>query len=260
MKKAVFFDIDGTIWDEKFYIPDSAIEGIRQLRENGNYAFICSGRSRAMVTSQKLFDVGFDGIVAGCGTHVEFQNQVIAEEIMPYELVEKNLKLWKEHQWSGILEGPDSVYYERNRFQEDPYLKLLEKELGSNLKPLEEIDETAKISKGCLMYQGVEKEKLDLLLSDDFELMYHTDFLLEFAPKGFSKAVGIQKACEHLGIRHEDTYAFGDSVNDIEMLQYVGHGIAMGNAVNEAKEAADYVTSPLHENGIWDGLKHFSLL
>lgn len=260
MKKAVFFDIDGTIWDEKFCIPDSAIEGIRQLRENGNYAFICSGRSRAMMTSQELFDIGFDGIVAGCGTYVEFQNQVIAEEVMPYELIKKSIKLWKEYQLCGILEGPDCVYYDKKKFQKNPYLKFLEKELGNNLKSLEEINETVKISKGCLLYQGVKKEQLDLLLSDDFELMYHTDFLLEFAPKGFSKAVGIQKACEYLRINHEDTYAFGDSVNDIEMLQHVKHGIAMGNAMDEAKEAADYVTSPLHENGIRDGLRHFSLI
>lgn len=64
MNKAVFFDIDGTLWDEHMQIPDSTRTAIRALRETGNYAFLCSGRSRANIRSEKLLELGFDGIIA----------------------------------------------------------------------------------------------------------------------------------------------------------------------------------------------------
>ena len=71
---------------------------------------------------------------------------------------------------------------------------------------------------------------------------------------------GIKKACELLDIKWEDTYAFGDSENDLDMLKYAGVGIAMGNGVMAAKEAADYVTRPINEHGIYAGLKEFGLI
>ena len=64
MKKAVFFDIDGTLWDFKMNIPESTKEALKELRKNGHYAFLCSGRSRSNIKSPKLLALGFDGIVA----------------------------------------------------------------------------------------------------------------------------------------------------------------------------------------------------
>lgn len=66
MKKAVFFDIDGTLWNYQMQIPESTVLAIRKLRENGHYAFICSGRSRSNIQSPKLLGIGFDGVVASC--------------------------------------------------------------------------------------------------------------------------------------------------------------------------------------------------
>lgn len=61
-------------------------------------------------------------------------------------------------------------------------------------------------------------------------------------------------------MRKKISYAFGDSINDVEMLKHVQHGIAMGNGTKAAKEAADYITAPLHEDGIYKGLEHFGLI
>ena len=66
--------------------------------------------------------------------------------------------------------------------------------------------------------------------------------------------------CKHLGVSREDTYGIGDSINDLEMLQCVGHGIAMGNATQVAKDAAEYVTTDIHEDGIMNALKHYGLI
>ena len=77
MSKAVFFDIDGTLWDFYNQIPVSTVTAIRELRKNGHYAFICSGRARAYIQHPDLFAIGFDGVVAGCGTHVELDGKRI---------------------------------------------------------------------------------------------------------------------------------------------------------------------------------------
>ena len=76
MKAAVFFDIDGTLWDYEKYIPDSTREGIKKLRENGHLAFICSGRARAFIQDKDLLSLGFDGIVCSCGCHIEINGDV----------------------------------------------------------------------------------------------------------------------------------------------------------------------------------------
>ena len=79
MSKLVFFDIDGTIWDWDTNIPESTITAIRALRANGHKAFICSGRSRGNICAPKLFDVGFDGVIAACGNHVEMDGKILYE-------------------------------------------------------------------------------------------------------------------------------------------------------------------------------------
>ena len=85
MKKAVFFDIDGTLWDDKMQIPESTISAIRALRANGNYAFICTGRSRSNVADERLLGIGFDGVVAGCGTYLEDSEGDICESIIIFK-------------------------------------------------------------------------------------------------------------------------------------------------------------------------------
>ena len=106
MGKIVFFDIDGTIWDWDTNVPDSTISAIRQLRENGHKAFLCSGRSRGNIRSPKLFDIGFDGVIAACGNHVEMDGKILYEKILAPELVQKIVRLCEEHRMPVVLEGP----------------------------------------------------------------------------------------------------------------------------------------------------------
>ena len=77
------------------------------------------------------------------------------------------------------------------------------------------------------------------------------DYASDMLPKGSSKAVGVQKVLEKLGIQKENSYAFGDGTNDFEMIDFVGTGIAMGNAVPELKAIADYVTTSVLKMEFW---------
>lgn len=89
----------------------------------------------------------------------------------------------------------------------------------------------------------------------------YNDFDLDILPKGVSKAVGITAMLKKMmDISASEAVAFGDGYNDIEMLGLVGVGIAMGNAETALKQAADFVTKPVHEDGIMFGLKKIGLL
>ena len=97
-------------------------------------------------------------------------------------------------------------------------------------------------------------------LKDIFDILLHTGNVVEFVPKGTSKATGIEWLCNYLRVEKEDTYAIGDSINDLEMLECVAHGIAMGNSTQIAKDAAEYVTTALWDDGICHALEHYGLI
>ncbi|MDE6771035.1 MAG: HAD hydrolase family protein, partial [Muribaculaceae bacterium] len=82
----------------------------------------------------------------------------------------------------------------------------------------------------------------------------------DIIPARSDKSVGIDRMIEYFGIPLSETMAFGDGDNDIGMLRHVAIGIAMGNAEDNVKQAADYVTTPAIENGVVNALQHFKLL
>ena len=260
MKKAVFFDIDGTIWNEKMQIPESTREALKKLKDNGHYAFLCTGRSRSNIRSPKLLELGFDGMVAACGTHIEFQGKKAFEILLTKEQLSHALNTLKKHDMPVVLEGPEYIYVDEAEFTEDPYVIYLRQELGKDLRPITGT-EGYKVNKMSAAIGTADTEKFIRDLGDEFEVIVHeADAIVEIGRKGFSKATGIEKMCELLEIAREDTYAFGDSANDLEMLCFVAHGVAMGNGTKEAKEAAEYVTTAIDENGIRNGLLHYGLI
>lgn len=258
--KAVFFDIDGTLWDKNFYIPQSTKEGIKQLRENGHLAFICSGRTRSFITEPALLSLGFDGIVAGCGTYIEKDEKVLFRKELKKEEIQRAISVFRACHMPIVMEGIEYMYLDQKEFRDETYPKGLLDQMGENLLAITGNEENWKASKFSCGRPTEEYKKAIEELKDDYEILIHGMEIVEFVPKGFSKATGIQKTCELLGIKKEDTYAFGDSVNDLDMLKYAGHGIAMGNGTKEAQEAAEYVTADLHEDGIFKGLKHYGLI
>ena len=106
----------------------------------------------------------------------------------------------------------------------------------------------------------VDEESFVKDMGEDFDVVIHGQGIIEINPAGISKATGIRKVCEMLDIPNENTFAFGDSANDLEMLAYVAHSIAMGNGTEEVKNTAEYVTRSVDEDGILHGLKHYGLI
>ena len=260
MKKAVFFDIDGTLWDRERRIPQSTQTALSKLHENGIYTFICSGRAPSYIKDPSLLALGFDGILAGLGTCVTLGDQeLVCETIAPKQL-QQTLEVLKKYRMPVVLEGKTYHYITAADFAGDPFLEVLKSELGEQLLELGEHELQWEANKFSAVIDQANYQKALEELSPWYDFLVHDNAVVEGVPKGFSKASGIQVVCEKLEIAHEDTYAFGDSVNDLEMLTYVGHGIAMGNGTPKAKQAADYVTDAIHKDGIYNACKYFRLI
>ena len=75
-----------------------------------------------------------------------------------------------------------------------------------------------------------------------------------------TKSLGMETMLQHIGVAREDSFAFGDSMNDMDMLEYAQVGVAMGNAADYVKASADYVTRSVAEGGIYEAMKHWGLI
>lgn len=259
--KAAFFDIDGTLTSEKNgLVPESVYESIQIARQNGNKMYLCSGRCRCHI-GKPFLDLHMDGMICGCGTQIILTDQ---GEIFHRVLNEKEIGALRD---AGRQAGIDILYESADRIGFDPYhplqssrsmklAEVLNKDFGCFLSDPEENGFAC--DKACVFVK--ERDKAMQLL--DHLSMYMTaidrgEGLYELVPKGISKATGIRTVLEHDHLPVRDAYAFGDSNNDAEMLQFVGHAIVMGNANPEQlKQLAEYVAPKASENGISIALSH----
>jgi len=260
-QKIIFFDIDGTLFDPEIGVPENTKKAIQQLNDNGHIPIICTGRTKAMIPDD-LIDIGFTGIVCGAGTYIEYNGEIIHHKVEGAEYAKHILALLKEKQIKYIVEGPEYVYYDSSDVSEEyGFAKSFVETIGKDkVKPIQNGNiRMNKIS--CSLTKYSDLESILPKLEEKFHLIRHqgTDFI-ELVPNGYNKATGIQKLINFLNIERENTYAFGDSTNDLEMLEYVEYGIAMGNSYPEVLEMAKYKTKSIKEDGIYYGLKEFGLI
>lgn len=276
-RKAVFFDIDGTLWDWKYRIPDSTREAMRRLHANGHLAFICSGRAKGNIREPALMSLGFDGFVAACGGYVEVDEKVIFETVVSHDAVRRTIEAVQECKMPVVLEGPQKHWVSEWGFCKDEYVDELHRVMGSDAIELIEYSDDIHINKFAADvlvmtdYKGIKERLGDYFhfiehgLTPDLKYDPNLDpstiiAVIEAVPHGIDKSVGVRRTCEYLGIDISDTYAFGDSANDIEMFEAVGHGICMGNGTEAARKAAEYVTADIHEDGLYKALEHYGLI
>lgn len=263
MKKALFFDIDGTIWDEKQRIPDSTREAFRRLKEQGHYLFISSGRTKVFIPEEQLMPLGFDGILAGCGTYGEFQGEVKFYHKIEQQEAKRINEFLQKLGAAYILEGRYYLYLDAERFPADSlFPQQMKADMGDSLIRVTGNEDRLEISKFCVNYlnEKIHQQELVQELEKGYTVIHRGGDFMEIVPKGFNKATGIQEICKILNIAHEDTYAFGDSTNDLDMLEFAAHSVAMGDGMQQAKEAAEYVTTGLWQDGIYCACQHYGLI
>ncbi|NLJ90829.1 MAG: Cof-type HAD-IIB family hydrolase [Clostridiales bacterium] len=257
-RKIVFFDIDGTLYAHDIGVPRSTIDAIEKLLENDHIPVLSTGRSRAIIP-QNLIDIGFKGIIAAGGADVSFDNKEIFQIVDNKETAKEIISLLNEGNIDFVLEGPEYVYYDATKdLNIDPHIRGIVETVG--IEKFKSFDEdevvynkiSAAMNKKSVILDGI-RQKYDVIVHSSIPVA-------EMVPKGTNKAVGIEKMLDYLGIDKKETYAFGDSNNDMEMLDYVEYGIAMGNAYPDVLKRARYKTKSIYDDGIYYGLKDFGLI
>lgn len=256
----MFFDIDGTLWDRENVIPDSTKTALQLLKQNGHQIFLCSGRTRVFIRDKELLAQGFDGILSGCGTCIDYKGEELFYKKLDTELMERSVKIFYEADIPALMEGRDWLYMDEDMISRDEYGKYLLQTMKDHIQPIRGNQNNWEASKYSLVIRDRDYEKVIGQLKDDYEFLVHGKVVMEAVPKGHSKATAIAAVCEMLGVDRTDTFAFGDSANDLEMLDFAGTGVVMGNGSDVAKEHGDYITDDIHRDEIYNACRHFDLI
>ncbi|MCD8232545.1 MAG: Cof-type HAD-IIB family hydrolase [Clostridiales bacterium] len=256
----IFFDIDGTLWDRENVIPDSTKTALHMLKANGHQIFLCSGRTRVFIQSEELFSLNFDGVLSGCGTHIEYHGEELLYKKIDDELLARSVQMFYDYKMPMVMEGRDQLFMDADIISNDAYGRFLLEVMGAYIQPIRNNQAGWEASKFSILIGGTKYSEVIEALKDDYEFLVHGDIVMEAVPKGYSKATAIACICDILNADRSETYAFGDSANDLDMLDFVGTGIVMGNGTDVAKAHADYVTDDIHADGIYNACRHFSLI
>ena len=260
-RKIVFFDVDGTIYEINRGTPDSTREALEKLKAQGHIPILCTGRPKASMFPEVL-DLNFPGMICGAGTYIEYEGRVLRNLLLPGELLLQEVPRLEKIGCCVVLEGPEYLSCRMNEetFRLFSIVERLKKEYPERLKEMDLL--TDRVSKLTVKIPDMAAfERMAPELQRAFELARDERMpYAEMMPKGISKADGIRILLEELDIPLCNTYAFGDGPNDLEMLQYVQYGTAMGNAEEVVLQTAKYRTEGIWEDGVARALERYGLI
>lgn len=259
--KIIFFDIDGTLIGGGSHImSQSTRRAIRKARENGHICVINTGRTRSLVGREITDQVEFDGYLLGCGTMAVYHGRELMHQTFSREQSLRIMEGIGRHGIDAILEGCENNYCERpENFHTETFRNYIKRIPETYYTKLEYAP--GRFDKFFAYVD--EKERMDAFQAEfgqELDFIDREHGFYEIVPKGCSKATAIQFLADRLRIPLEDTVAIGDSNNDLPMLKYAGTSIAMGNATRAVLDMADYVTTDVMNDGIWNALGWLGVL
>lgn len=269
----MFLDVDGT-YAYNGEVPAAHASAVRAVRAAGHAVLLCTGRPKAMLPA-RILGAGFDGIVAAAGGYVEIDGMVLADRRFPAPLAERAVAALRAHDVAFILEAPDALY---GPLGLDRRLAALRRE---HLHP-----------QAGKPHEGPEDILDRLTMSDDlsgasfgkitcFSSPLPVDALRdeiggplgalpssipgmgasagEIYLEDVHKAVGMRIAAQHLGVALADTIAFGDGLNDLEMIAEAGTGVAIEGADPRVLAVADRVAAGPEREGLVSAFEELGL-
>lgn len=261
MTKALFFDIDGTLVSfETHRIPSSTIEALEAARAKGLKIFIATGRPKAIINNlSELQDRNLiDGYITMNGAYCFVGDKVIYKSAIPQKEVKAMAAFCEK-------KGAPCIFVEEHHISvcqpNEMVRKIFYDFLHVNILPTVSFEEAASkeiIQMTPFITEEEEREVLPSIPTCEIGRWYPA--FADVTAKGVTKQIGIDAIIRHFDIKLEETMAFGDGGNDITMLRHAAVGIAMGQAEEEVKAAADYVTAPIDEDGISKAMKHFGII
>ena len=268
MKKIISLDIDGTLYTSDKKISPETKAALLRTQEKGCILVLASGRPTAGLVpiAEQLEMQKFHGMLLAYngGVVIDLTTQEkIYSNTIPNNLAKKLLKhLENFPDANPIVDDGETIFTTDAESFKVPY------ESQSNhlkIKIVENIHDAVDFSPAKILIAEPENfmphdiEKISAPFKNELDFVLSTPFYLEATPKGVSKADALKKACEVLKISTENIIAFGDAQNDIPMLKIAGYAVAMGNACEELKNLADFVTATNDDNGIAKALEKMDI-
>lgn len=261
-RKALFFDVDGTLLSEKTKkVPESAVCAILEARQKGHLVFINSGRVYSHLSQiRKLVDV--DGYLCGCGTYVRGGDKILYSYKMPQDVGIEIKDTVDRFDVVAVLEAEEGCYMQdlpdKNELVSN-FRVGLRKDGVLLDKSWKEND--YRFSKMCIFLdKEADKEGFIEALQPHMQVIDRGRQFYEFVPHGHTKATAIELVLDAYGIDKKHAYVFGDSMNDLPMFQYADHAVLMGEHDIELEEYASFITKSVEEDGVAFAMKELGII
>lgn len=260
-KKAIFFDIDGTLTDPEGTVPDSAVAAVHRAQENGVLCVINTGRPYSHIVDA-VKEIGFDGYVCSCGQHVLYEGRTVFRHCADRAYSRHIAAAARECRADLFGEAEEGIWGLFTQPNGAPMQEEFDRFLKRGFPVFSSAEEgDIMLDKFCVwFFPDSDRERFTRAVADRYTSTGAEGALLEFVLNGHSKQSGGEAFLKLVGAEKENTYAVGDSINDLPMFRAAGHTAAMQYSDKRLIGAAEYVTGDVHTGGIEQALRHFELI
>lgn len=256
MIKTAFFDIDGTLVSFLTHqVSEGTVRAFDRLHRQGIRTFISTGRPECLIPPMP---VTFDGYVTMNGGYCFMGDRVLYKDPIPQAEADRWLRYVMDNNLCTMIFTEHEMFV--NTY-DDPVANALCDEIKFQMPPLLPLEEM--YGREAYQFIGVMDASRDAEVENSLphcRLPRWHSLFTDIINVDNSKAVGIESILRHLSVGREECICFGDGANDIEMLEYCGIGVAMGNAPEEVRSHADYVTTSVDDEGIEQALLALSII
>ncbi len=257
-KKIVFFDIDHTIYDpNKKIIPQSTLRAFEILSKRSDVILaIATGRAAYMLNIIETLKPYIDTYITINGQIVIHKGVIIHREPLSKETICEVKQVFNRY---NLIYGCIGEKMQAINQINKKVITMFEEASMPLPKQDADFDETTTIYQ---MWAFCDEQTFEAVQNDlnPYQLVPWLTDGFDVVLRNRSKKDGIKKVLDYLDIPLDNAYAFGDGENDIEMLQYIPHSFAMGNAKEAIKKHATYTTNHYDEDGIYNALKSVGLI